>query len=453
MSRAASQFGMRAHRVAVCAVCCALGAAVMIARADEADDAYLVVKVKKAITVSGEEITDAMIVITGGRIEAVGKKVDYPSDSRVIDASDLTAMPGLINPRTTIGLPRLNRNGNQSHKKLADDFYPPDDETYKELLEAGFTMIGLYPPGGGMPGQYLVQTTHEPREKTGLKDAGLIRVSLTRPSMDKRLLRDTLKQARAEIDKEKEAATKPASQAAPAGRPPATSQPASQPTTAPRPGPPTTQPTTKPATTAPAAPKVRPELEPWIAMLKKQPGVVAQLELARASDVLHFAEASKDAEFARTYAFSGFEIGDLHNVIEHDLLGGADALVALPPTLPTMPLTVNTYNLVQRFVDAGCTVTLFPTADTVDEHRHLRERVALLVRAGLNRQDALKSITLNAAKYLQMEKEYGTIEKEKWADLIFLNGDPLDPTSTVRRVMIHGQFVLDLDKKKSRRDR
>ncbi|MBK8270462.1 MAG: hypothetical protein IPK83_20075 [Planctomycetes bacterium] len=371
------------------------------------DEAYIVVKVKKAITISGDEITDAMIVITGGKIEAVGKKVDYPSDSYVIDASDLVAMPGMIDPRTSIGLPRLNRSGNQSHKKLTDVYYPPDDDTYEKLLESGYVLLGLNPPGGGMPGQMLLQTTHQPKEREGLKDAGLVRVVFTRPAMDKRLLRETLKQAQAEIDKEKEATSKPTTTSAPAARSQPTSQPATQPTS----GPASKPAASKPAATKPAAAKVRPELEPWIALLKKDPAFAAQIEFARASDVIHFADVVKDVEFNRTFAFAGFEISDVHNVVDHALLGGADAIIALPPNLPNMPLTVNPYNPAKRFIEAGCTVTLFPLSDSVQEHERMRERLALLVRNGLPRGDALKAVTLNAAKYLKIEKEYGSIEK------------------------------------------
>ena len=49
------------------------------ARADDDEDRYVVVKTRKTITITGDEIDNALIVIKGGRIEAVGKKVDYPS--------------------------------------------------------------------------------------------------------------------------------------------------------------------------------------------------------------------------------------------------------------------------------------------------------------------------------------------------------------------------------------
>jgi imidazolonepropionase-like amidohydrolase len=70
-----------------------------------------------------------------------------------------------------------------------------------------------------------------------------------------------------------------------------------------------------------------------------------------------------------------------------------------------------------------------------------RERLAELVRSGLTRKAAIESLTINPARVLGLEKKLGTIEKGKDADLVFFNGDPLDPQAKVMRVMILGRFV------------
>lgn len=437
-------------RFAVAMVLASFAAATV--RADDADDRYVVVKTKKAITVSGEEIADAMIVITGGKIEAVGKKVDYPSDSRVIDASDLVAMPGMIDPHTSIGLPAVTRSGNQSHRKLSDSYYPPDGDLYQQMLEAGYTMVALYPPGSGMPGQYLVQSTYQPKDHAGLKDAGLIRVLFQRPASDKRALRDVLKAAQAEIDKEKEAATKPAEGEATSGNGAATSNPASQPAASAPASQPASQPSGKAASKPagkPAAPTVPPQIETFVNLLKKKDGFSALVELGRASDLLHYEQAIGEHEFSTVFFFAGLDQGDLYNVIDHKVLGEAKASVALRPLLVNMPMSVNPYNPARLFTEAGCTVAFFPVQESVDEHETMRERLSLLVRNGLDRKDALKAVTLNAAKLLGMDKEYGAIAKDKFADLIFLDGDPLDPASKVKRVMIHGEMVWDAARSKT----
>ncbi len=430
-------------------------AAPSLLRADDDEDRYVVVKTAKTVTVSGDDIAGALIVIKGSKIEAVGKNVDYPSDSRVIDASDLVVMPGMINPRTKIGLPRLRRGGNQSHKKLSDIYYPPDDDTYRKLLESGYTLIGLYADGTGLTGQGLVLSTREPKAKSGVKAEGLIRVTFTRTSRDKKALRDVLKKADDEIKKQEEAAkkaaeTKPTTKptkgkgaAKPAKKPGPTSKPASGPTTKPG-GKPASKPGKKPAT-KPTKPAVRPDLVPVIALLKKTDGYMAHVEFGRASDLIHFAEVVKDREFARAYSFSGRSAADLHRVIPHDLLGGADALVAMRPETPYMPLTVNPYNPSRELSAAGCRVALHPMTDDLIGHETMRQRLSLLVRAGLSRENALKAVTLHAAEYLAVQKNYGSIEADKQADLIFLDGDPLDPHAKVQRVMIGGKMVVNLE--------
>jgi imidazolonepropionase-like amidohydrolase len=50
---------------------------------------------------------------------------------------------------------------------------------------------------------------------------------------------------------------------------------------------------------------------------------------------------------------------------------------------------------------------------------------ALLVSAGMTPMQALQAATGRAAECLGLETEIGTIAKGKWADLVFVDGDPL----------------------------
>ncbi len=79
--------------------------------------------------------------------------------------------------------------------------------------------------------------------------------------------------------------------------------------------------------------------------------------------------------------------------------------------------------------------------------KRFRARLADLVRAGLPRDQALKAVTLNAAKALGMEDRLGSIEKGKDADLIFLDGDPLGPQNRLTRVMTLGEIVWEVPKR------
>ncbi|OGX81568.1 hypothetical protein BEN47_19210 [Hymenobacter lapidarius] len=65
-----------------------------------------------------------------------------------------------------------------------------------------------------------------------------------------------------------------------------------------------------------------------------------------------------------------------------------------------------------------------------------RRQLELLVEAGFTAVQAIKISTLNGATYLGREKEIGTIEAGKQADLILIDGDPEKDIQQVRRMEI-----------------
>jgi len=63
---------------------------------------------------------------------------------------------------------------------------------------------------------------------------------------------------------------------------------------------------------------------------------------------------------------------------------------------------------------------------------------ALAAREGLEENAALQALTLNAAEILGVEKELGSIEPGKRADIVIFEGHPLDLKSKVRHVLVDG---------------
>ena len=64
----------------------------------------------------------------------------------------------------------------------------------------------------------------------------------------------------------------------------------------------------------------------------------------------------------------------------------------------------------------------------------VHDEMALLVRAGLTPIEALRAATYNPALYLGREKELGTVEQGKFADLVLLDADPVVDIHNTTRI-------------------
>jgi imidazolonepropionase-like amidohydrolase len=68
---------------------------------------------------------------------------------------------------------------------------------------------------------------------------------------------------------------------------------------------------------------------------------------------------------------------------------------------------------------------------------------ALAVREGMDEADALKAITINAAELTEIGERVGSLEKGKDADVIIMDGHPLEFKTKVVTTIINGQVVYE----------
>ncbi len=81
----------------------------------------------------------------------------------------------------------------------------------------------------------------------------------------------------------------------------------------------------------------------------------------------------------------------------------------------------------------------------------LHEELQRFVAAGFTPMEALQTATLNPVKFLGLENQLGTVEKDKLADLVLLDANPLDDirnTQKIAAVIVNGRYLsrADLDK-------
>lgn len=101
-------------------------------------------------------------------------------------------------------------------------------------------------------------------------------------------------------------------------------------------------------------------------------------------------------------------------------------------------------NMVGKINEAG--IEIMAGTDTpiglLTPGRSLHYELAVMVDAGLSPMEALKTATLNPARYFEMEDELGTIDEGKWADLIILDANPLEDirnTQSINTVIREGK--------------
>jgi len=396
------------------------------------EDRFVVIRAGKILPVSGKPITDGVIVINHGKIQTVGKDIDYPLNAVVIDARDRVVMPGLINPFTYTGLPGYNRTGVRSNLRAADELRRTDS-TFDDVLDAGYTTLAIAPRGNGIPGRATIVHTAGPEAGQTLEADSYLVITA-----DKATLRGALDRAKKEIEKVEKAKKefeekqkkaeeerKKAEEAA--KNKPAEGQPASQPAS---------QPTSQPAFEPPAIDPAHQLIVDW---LQKKDGVWALLRANDASDILHFEQVLEDKELRYQYMLSNSGQVDFPEVA--DVLGMPKTRLILWPLMNSTPWSAERLDLIRELSRAGCEVSVTPLGDSAREHRLVLQRLAMLVREGWSAEDALKTVTLHPARFLGIDDRCGTIEEGKLADLIILDGDPLDPSSRVRQVIIGGELI------------
>jgi imidazolonepropionase-like amidohydrolase len=128
---------------------------------------------------------------------------------------------------------------------------------------------------------------------------------------------------------------------------------------------------------------------------------------------------------------------------EKDLLKQKGIPVILGPTLSVPSQEDDPYDkpMTQpaELVAAGIPIA-FASFDTAFSRR-LSQQAGTAVGYGLSHDEALRAVTVNAAKMLGLDTQVGTIEVGKFGNLMVTDGDPLEIRTQVKYLFIKGQLT------------
>ena len=371
--------------------------------------------------ISGPAIERGTIVIRGNRIEALGANVAVPAGATVIDAKGSEVYPGFIDARTSIGLNEPGPRGFDDTNEMleinasvkAQVAYQSDSDAIPVARVNGITTAAVVPSGGLIGGQVAVMNldgwTWE--EATLLPVAG---VSFQFPPLvrggggggggnaDANRKYDDLKKERdAKVKRVEDLVAR----ARAYGRLPAADR-----------------------------------ATDW--------NLAALVPVADLKQPM-FVAASNESDIREAVAFAdraGIRIvitGGLESPLVAPLLKEKNIPVILGSVL-TMPAREDahhaaTYKAAGELAQAGVTFA-FGTGGAAN-NRLIPYEAAISVAWGLDRDRALRAITLDAATILGVADRVGSLEPGKIANLFIATGDPMEMKTQFTHVFINGRSV------------
>jgi imidazolonepropionase-like amidohydrolase len=376
------------------------------------------------VPVVGPRVPNGTLVMRGGRIEAVGAGVAVPADALVIDGTGLVVYPGLIDSGTRLGLTEIGSVPGGEDTQELGAFNPHDDaltavnpssEIIPTVRVNGVTTALTSARGGVISGQAaLVDLAGwTPQEMAILPRAGMVitfpRVRAGRRyggggggqggeaqaeevNRQTRALREYLASAKAYSDIKERLAG----------------------------GAPGTQETDLP-------------MEAMVAVIRGESPVIFEVETAEQirgalaiADSFQLKIILRGARFAWQLA---------------DTLAARRIPVIVGPTVAA-PDDRDPYDAIYAYpgVLARAGVKIAFQTDNASDSRNLAYNAGIATAFGLDPDEALRAITINAAQIWGVADRYGSLEAGKIGNVIVTTGDVLDARTAIRYVFIRGQL-------------
>src|SRR5437773_5287928 len=403
----------------------------------------IVLKGGKLLTVSHGTIENGVLVIENGKITAVGSaaEVKIPANARVQDVSGMTVYPGLIDSESYLGLTEISAEQMTNDLIELSDEIMPHMHVYdafhaeSELIPVarlnGITNAIVAPESKDtLPGQdsFIQLDGKSSQEMLLVRDVAMP-LNFTgeqrrNESWEKRKFPSTrmgmaaqLRQAFLDAQRYAQDWNDYDKKKAETGNKPVGNKPIED-----------------KAKKAPTAPKRDLKLEALLPYLQGKKSIVLA------------AQGPSDLETAVQLARE-FNLKFVLNHISHsqpvlDYVASLKVPVIVGPIYETPKAEERydaVYSLPAQLYKRGVKIAFA----SFDAHnvRNLPYAAGYATAFGLPRDEALKAVTLNAAEIWGVDGNLGSLDAGKTANVVVANGDPLDISTDVKQVFIHGREI------------
>lgn len=358
----------------------------------------------RIITVSGPEIASGTILLVDGKIKALGAAVAIPSGAVVIDGAGKVVMPGLVDANARFG---LRATANELSSEITPQMHVlqqlnPRSPEVRRALQSGVTTACITPGAesviGGLCG--VVKTSGESLQQVTLRDGIAVQSALGEDTFNRNGA--FLRAGAAGLDSIY---------------------------------------LRRPNTRMGAVFELRHALD-----LADKNAVLARVRSGALPLRVH-ARVANDIRAAVTIA-DEFKVPHLiiDDCIEGyrdiDLLVARKVSVILGPFADPQSLaperSAASLNNAGLLSAAGVPVAFGTNGG--DETQLLLSAI-LAQRGGMNADLAVKAITQTAAEICGVADRVGSLQVGKDADILVLDGDPLEVTTNIEKVLINGQVV------------
>ena len=363
----------------------------------------------------------ADILADGGRIVKIGAELSAPEGARVMDAAGLNVWPGFVDAHTHIGLDGSGigyegRDYNEMNdiccpQLRAIDGINPMDPSLKTAREAGVTTVCTGPGSANVLGGTFTAIKTVGRRVDDMTVRAEVAMKCAFGENPKRCYRDKCDSSRmstAAILRRAlfEARDYKARKDAAGGD------------------------VTK-------MPKFDMKMEALIPVLERRLPLKAHAH--QANDIFTALRIAHEFDVDITLE----HVTEGHLIAE--ALAAEDVPLAVGPTLThasKFELQNKSWETPGVLARAGCRVSII-TDNSVIPQQYLPLCAGMAVKAGMDPFDALRAITVNAAKHAGVGDRVGSLEAGKDADIVLTDGCPFEVFHTVKAVVINGNVVFE----------